>query len=61
MAPHNQDYNICENKENMKFLLRPPPPIALRVVQGGQVLETWHVCPQNGTVSFEGRGEPPFT
>ena len=24
LAPHNQDYKICENKENLKFLLRPP-------------------------------------
>ena len=25
LATHNQDYKICENKENLKFLLRPPP------------------------------------
>ena len=29
LAPHNQEYKICQNKENLRFLLRHPPPIAL--------------------------------
>ena len=25
LTPHNQEYKICQNKENLKFLLNPPP------------------------------------